>query len=197
MIKTLKNNSLALTILILLVALLTACEQTPIPKPTAYPHIYFPAKAYKTFDSTCPFTFRYPVYARVVHDSTTGAEPCWLNVNYTQFNAKLHLSYKSVSSFKSFHEFSEDAHTFAYKHSVKADDITPNYFRFSKDVTGILYEIEGNTASSIQFYATDSVEHYLRGALYFNSRPNKDSLGPIIEYLRTDIDTFLKSLKWK
>ena len=190
-------NRTILVCFIFFIAFLTSCEQTPTPKPTAYPNIYFPKKEYKTYDSSCPFTFRFPVYARVVHDSSKDADPCWLNINYTQFNAKLHLSYKAISSFKNFHEFSEDAHTFAYKHSVKADDITPNYFRFSKNVTGILYEIEGNTASSIQFYVTDSVEHYLRGALYFNNRPNKDSLGPVIQYLRTDIDTFLKSLKWK
>ncbi|HBI81253.1 MAG TPA: gliding motility lipoprotein GldD, partial [Bacteroidales bacterium] len=59
------------------------------------------------------------------------------------------------------------------------------------------YDIKGNSASSIQFYVTDSSEHYLRGALYFRCQPNKDSLAPAIEYFTADVVHLIETLRWK
>jgi hypothetical protein len=39
--------------------------------------------------------------------------------------------------------------------------------------------MQGNAASSTQFYVTDSTTHFLRGVLYFYSAPNADSLKPV------------------
>ena len=61
----------------------------------------------------------------------------------------------------------------------------------------MIYDIGGNAASSIQFYATDSTKHFIRGALYFNVAPQPDSLAPVIQYLRKDIVRLLTTLKWK
>ena len=60
----------------------------------------------------------------------------------------------------------------------------------------MLYELEGNTASAVQFFLTDSTENYLRGALYFNVKTNRDSLQPVIDFLRIDINKFIKSFEW-
>ncbi|MCX6350717.1 MAG: gliding motility lipoprotein GldD [Bacteroidetes bacterium] len=189
------KNSL---LLLALVAIISSCNQhAVIPKPKAYPRVFYPDRKYKWYEGSCPFAFRIPAYADVVQDSTRGADPCWLNLRFNGFNAKLHLSYKPVKDFKNFKEMAQDAYNFAYKHSTRADDISDHYFAFDNHVIGMLYEIEGNTASSVQFFATDSIKHYLRGALYFNARPNKDSLDPVIKYIRTDIDTLIKSIKWK
>jgi gliding motility-associated lipoprotein GldD len=61
----------------------------------------------------------------------------------------------------------------------------------------MLYNIKGNTASSVQFYLTDSVNHFLRGSLYFDVKPNKDSLAPVINFIRGDIEHFMESFSWK
>ena len=91
-----------------------------------------------------------------------------------------------------------DAHTFAYKHSEKAEDIFDSIYHFrNSHVSGIVWEITGNTASSYQFYATDSTKHYLRGSLYISAHPNKDSLTPVNRFLKMDIDTLLRTLRWK
>lgn len=175
-----------------------ACQQGYTPKPTGYPRIDFPPKSYRLFDSICPFTFKYPAYARIVMDKSAGSGECWYDITIRQFKAKIHLTYKDVSDAKEFYKMSEDARTFAYKHTVKAEDIVDSPFvRRANRVSGIYYDIAGNTASAIQFYATDSTKHYLRGALYFDTRPNKDSLAPVIRFLHTDIDTLIRSLKWK
>jgi len=177
--------------------LLSACGNNYVPKPAGYPRINFPDRSYQTYNSGCPFTFRYPVYANIAKDSSAGAEPCFLDMKFAQFNATLHITYKEVSSFKNFYEMSEDARTFAYKHTVKAEDIIDSQMVRPNKVSGMFYDIEGNTASSLQFYVTDSVHHYIRAALYFNSRPNKDSLAPVIRFIHTDLDTMIRSLRWR
>ncbi|MCK5170865.1 MAG: gliding motility lipoprotein GldD, partial [Bacteroidales bacterium] len=70
------------------------------------------------------------------------------------------------------------------------------FVRPEKDVYGILYEIEGNAASSVQFFLTDSIKHYIRGALYFNVEPNKDSLAPVINFVKEDIKILIESFEW-
>jgi len=52
-------------------------------------------------------------------------------------------------------------------------------------------------ATPISFWLTDSSNHYLRGALYFNNPPNNDSLQPVIEYIREDILEMINGFEWK
>jgi gliding motility-associated lipoprotein GldD len=49
----------------------------------------------------------------------------------------------------------------------------------------------------VQFYVTDSINHFLSGALYFSSQPNYDSILPAIDYLRSDVRKLLETLRWK
>ncbi len=92
----------------------------------------------------------------------------------------------------------EDIHTIAYKHIIKADDIIEQPFSFpERKVYGIIYDIKGNTASSFNFYATDSSRNFLSGALYFNVIPNKDSLAPVVSFFSADIEHLIETLNWK
>jgi gliding motility-associated lipoprotein GldD len=173
-----------------------ACQETYTPKPRAYFKVEFPNKEYHTFDSIYPFTFDCPVYAKVIPDAEKGADGNWMNIVFRDFNARIHTSYKPVVG--NFAELEEDTRKLAYKHTVKADAIEEKIWNNETNkVYGILYDIQGNTASSIQFYLTDSTRHFLRGALYFNLKPNKDSLAPSIEFIRKDIDRMIESFKWK
>jgi gliding motility-associated lipoprotein GldD len=166
------------------------------PKPKGYFRISFPEKTYTRYDSICPFAFDYPVYARIEKDMAPGAEPCWININYPKLKAQIHLSYKQVNG--SIDQFLKDARTLAMKHTIKADAIEEQpVVRDSSKVYGLIYNIEGNAASSIQFYLTDSTTHTMRGALYFNTRPNKDSLGIVIDFIREDIHRMIQSFEWK
>ena len=92
----------------------------------------------------------------------------------------------------------DDVHTIAYKHSIKADDIIESRISYPKNhVYGIIYDITGNAASSVNFFVTDSLQHFLNGSLYFRVSPNADSLAPLIDYFRKDIMHMLETLKWK
>jgi gliding motility-associated lipoprotein GldD len=57
--------------------------------------------------------------------------------------------------------------------------------------------VGGNTASRYQFAATDSTQHFLRGALYFDVTPNVDSLKPVTDFLLKDIKHMMNTLRWK
>lgn len=121
-----------------------------------------------------------------------------LNMQFPQFNGTLHLSYETITSKKVFDELVEDARKFAFKHTVKATSIDEGIIKYpDRKVYGIYYAIDGNAASSVQFYLTDSVHSYLRGALYFNSQPRLDSIQPVLNFVKKDVDVMIKSFRWK
>lgn len=168
------------------------------PKPRGYYHIDLPKKAYRHFDDGCSYTFDYPVYAVMQPDSSSGTKPCWYNLSFARFNGRLHLTYYDVSSKAEYEGLVEDARTFAFKHTVKANSIDQKLINYpDKKVYGIYYAIEGNTASSVQFFLTDSTKHYFRGALYFNERPQYDSIQPVVTFIKKDIDRMIETFKWK
>jgi gliding motility-associated lipoprotein GldD len=186
------------TPLLLSLVLLTgiACQRNYTPKPRGFQRIEFPAKEYTRYNSSCPFSFDHPVYAKPVADTGVNSEPCWINLEFPSFDGKIHMSYKSVEN--NLNEFIEDSRTLVYKHTIRADAIRETVYTDPGDrVHGILFDIEGNAASNLQFYLTDSMRHFLRGALYFNVEPDKDSLAPVIEYFRQDIIRLMESFEWK
>jgi gliding motility-associated lipoprotein GldD len=185
-------------IIILLISLVLwpACQRNYTPKPRGYLRIEFPDKEYTRFDSICPFIFEHPVYSRIVPDTDYYSEPCWINIDFPRFNGKIHVSYKIVKG--NLDEYSEDSRSLAYKHTIRADAIKETvYSNPALHVHGILYDIKGDAASNLQFYLTDSNRHFLRGSLYFNVRPDKDSLAPVIAYFREDIIHLMESFEWK
>src|SRR5690606_14496912 len=109
------------------------------------------------------------------------------------------ISYKPINNQQSFSQLLEDSHEMSFSaHSKRADYIGEQPFEFEEHrVYGILYDVGGNAASAYQFIATDSVKHFMRGALYFDVSPNADSLKPANEFLRQDIVHLLESLRWK
>jgi len=174
------------------------------PKPRGYYRIVFPKKEYREYVSRYPFTFLYPKYAMIMPDTQTRIAPKLLNMEYLlnmqfpQFNGTLHLSYDNITSKKMFNMLVEDARKLAFKHTVKATSIDQGSISFpDHKVYGIYYTIDGNAASSVQFYLTDSVKNYMRGALYFNSEPQLDSIRPVLNFVKQDVGVMIKSFRWK
>ena len=177
---------------------LCSCGGDYSPKPRSYFKIDLPEKKYQSYSSDCPYSFDFPVYAQILPDKNWDAKPCWIDIHYPQFNGRIHLSYQSFSSREQFNQLVEDARTFAFKHTVKATAIDEAMISYpEKKVYGIYYSIEGNTASSVQFFLTDSTKNYLRGALYFNEQPRLDSIQPVLDFIKLDIDQMIKTFKWK
>lgn len=186
------------TILLLLVIIFfAACESDNYtPKPTGYFRIDLPEKKYQTTDINCPFKFEIPIYANITHNPNQTETPCWFDINFTNLNASIYMSYKPVNN--NINDYLEDSRTLAFKHTVKAFDIEQNTISFpERNVYGLIYEIEGNTASSYQFHLTDSNNHFIRGSLYFNNLPNQDSIQPVLIFIKKDIEQIFNTLEWK
>lgn len=176
--------------------ILASCGSNYAPKPRGYFRITLPEKEYSRLDTTLPYSFEYPVYSKVLPDRGPENEAYWANLSFPRFGAKLHLSYKTVND--NLYQLLEDNRELAFKHTVKADAIQEKMFEApEKKVYGILYEIKGNTASPVQFFVTDSTNHFLRGSLYFNTVPNKDSIAPVLDFVEEDIVHLIETLNWK
>lgn len=194
------------SILIISLFLLSACHSTPdySPKPRGYFRIIFPKKEYRQYNGKYPFTFLYPKYAVITPDTSFVRDKKLLNMKYLmnmqfpQFNGTLHLSYETITSKKVFDELLEDSHSFAFKHTVKSTGIDQALIYYPQNkIFGIYYTIDGNAASSAQFFLTDSTHNYIRGALYFNSEPRLDSIQPVLNFVKKDMDVMIKSFRWK
>jgi gliding motility-associated lipoprotein GldD len=176
--------------------ILSGCGNDAVPKPRGYFRIDFPPREYQLYQSDCPFIFEYPAYSSISYDTGKKSEPCWFNIEFPRYRAKIYISYITISG--NLPAILQESHEFAYSHSIKADAITEQpWLNPDKNVYGMLYDIKGNTASSVQFYVTDSTKNFLRGALYFAVTPSEDSLGPVIRHFREDIVHLIETLKWK
>lgn len=175
---------------------LSSCRNDTVPKPRGYPRIYLPGKEYQRFDTTYPYQFEYPVYSRITIDTNYNPEPYWINIDYPMFGGRVHLSYKALNN--NLYKYTEDTRNFVMKHIPKASEINnETYADTIDDVYGLIYNIEGTGAASpYQFYITDSNEHFLRGALYFNIVPNNDSLAPVIDFIKKDMKHLIETVKW-
>lgn len=181
--------------------LLPSCsnDDTEIPKPYAYFRIDLPQKKYSLYKDACPFEFEYPSeYAFVLADSAPLSEPCWKNIIYPQFHAELNFSYKSINNKEALDKYLNDSWTLATKHQIKASAMPETPIkRDSAKVYGLMFEIEGNSASNLQFYLTDSTRNFVRASLYFYCRPNYDSLAPVIGFIKKDIERMIATFRWK
>lgn len=167
-----------------------------VPRPKGYFRIDLPEKNYSRWDSTCPFSFEVPGYCVVRPDHDANSQPCWVNLEYVMFGGTLHLSYKKVNN--DLDTFLLQSRQMAIQHQVKANAMKESpVINDSAGVYGLIYEFGGNTASSLQFYLTDSTNHFIRGALYFWARPNADSLAPVLEFISQDVYKMVETFRWK
>lgn len=182
-----------------IIGCLQACEEREIkvPKQRGYFRIDLPERNYTKFkQSDFPYSFNIPSYSKVEKDTDVGAKPYWINVNFPTMKATVHLSYHKLHN--NLAEVVEDAHHLAFKHEVRADAINTKEFHYDeKNVHGLLFDIKGDAASVLQFCVTDSTTNFVRGALYFNVPPNKDSLAPVITFIREDIIEMISSFEWQ
>lgn len=192
-----------IAVIFLLACIMSACgEQNFVPKPIAYPRIELPVlNNFLSFESDCPYTFEFPQYVEIVKDSFFFEDEvlsnCWINMNYPTINAKVHFSYKEIGKDITFEKVMEDTHELEYNHSKKADYIDEYPIENKNGVRGLMIDIGGNAANNLQFYLSDNEKHYLRGALYFSSSPNVDSIQPALDFVKADMLHLFETFEWK
>ncbi len=173
------------------------------PKPRSYPRVVYPEKAYTAFtEDYCNFTFEIPVYTEIQQDTNFFQElppdACWFDVFYPDFDGRVHFTYVSIpESEKTLEDLRDEAFGMADWHNKRANYIDELLIETEKGVSGIAFDIDGPAASPFQFFLTDSVEHYVRGSLYFNTQARADSLKPVIDFVRTDILHMIETFEWE
>ena len=192
-------------ILILICIILTACSesQSYLPKPRVYPLVEYPEKSYTNYQNEdCPFSMDVADYMRYQKDSLKNADEvkfnCWFDLYCQELNTYIHFSYVSFEGRAQFDELVSDAFEMADKHNIKAnyrDEIKINYP--DRRLYGLLFEIDGPVASPMQFYLTDSTSHFLRGSLYFKGTVNRDSIQPVYDFIKSDIEPMMESFEWQ
>ena len=182
----------------------TSCDD-PIytPKPRGYPKVVYPEKTYQQFDEDyCAFTFEYPKYANIEQDTSffddTPSHSCWFDISIPAFDARLHCSYSPITPETPIDDLRADAFKMTEWHNKKATYIEDKPFYKPNNVQGILFDVEGPVASQVQFFVTDTLEqdHFLRCALYFYTQARPDSLAPIVDFVKQDVERMIASFEW-
>jgi gliding motility-associated lipoprotein GldD len=187
--------------LVVLFVSVVACNSTYTPKRKGYFKIDFPKHEYKVFDQPgYPYTFEYPVYSNIIKDTTFFEDkpenPYWINIEIPRFGGKIYISYKEVGK-SDLTKLVNDAYNMTYKHSTRATEIVDSTMHTATGVSGVFFSVGGNAATAKQFFVTDSVKHFLRGALYFDASPNEDSLGVVNNFLQDDMKHLINTFRWK
>ncbi len=189
---------------ILVIVFITSCQDTSYtPKPRAYPKVEYPERSYSQFEEPyCSFNFQYPSYTVIQRDTNplnkSPLYSCWFDLYYPNFDSRIYFTYYPIGVEKSFEELKIDAFEMADWHNKKANYIEEYLIdRPNKNVFGLAFDIDGPAASPFQFFVTDSVQHFLRGSVYFNTKIQADSLAPVINFVRQDALKIIETIEWK
>ena len=186
-----------LCLLLPIVVLCAGCGRTSVPKPYGYVRLTMPDTCYAdAVPKGYPYRFDVSCHAEVRPVSDEQGGQYWIDLHYPALNATVHCSYQPVRG--NLRELTDDAIRFVYRHSSHASSIPEQGFVHAEArVYGVLFDLEGNTASSMQFFVTDSVRHFFRAAAYCDCVPNADSLAPVYDYLHKDVVRMVESFEWR
>lgn len=169
---------------------LLSCTETTLPKPQGYLRLEYPIAKYETYQGDCPFSFGKNVYAGI-----KSKQDCSFTIAYPGLKADIYLTYKPIND--DLEDLLKDAQRFTYQHTKRAETILEQPFvNPDAKVYGMYYDVGGNAASATQFYLTDSIKNFAVGSVYFNVKPNHDSILPASEYIKNDVRLLIESFQW-
>lgn len=182
---------------------LVSCGEEPVfvPKPRMYPKVNFPVRNYIQFDKDyCDMTFQYPDYAKIEQDNYffegQSPDPCWFNINFDDFNGTLYCSYIPVENRNHYDKLIAESFKLVEEHNSKANFRKEEYLQNKNGVGGLYFSLGGEVATNMQYILTDTTDHFFRASLYFNSKVAPDSLRPIYQFVREDVDKMIETFEW-
>ncbi len=218
--KRLKVYSIQFILFLFAILVFISCNSTYTIKKRGYFRIDLPQRGYQKFEREgFPYGFEYPVYATIIQDSTyfdsTPENPWWINIDFPQFNARIFLSYKIIggkatykvkqpdgsyrdsTGINVFDKMVNDAFNLTNKNNVISSSIKDSLIQTSDGISGVFFKVGGNAATAKQFFLTDTTKNFIRGALYFDTTPNADSLKPVHDFLQADLEHMINTFHWK
>lgn len=213
------KNSTLYVFFFLLLAFFFSCNSPYVSKKRGYFKIDLPERGYQKFEREgFPYSFEYPVYAQIMQDTTyfesNLEDPYWINIDFPKFGGRVFLSYKKVGGkalykvkmpdgrykdslgVNEFDRMVEDAFTLTNKNDVVSTSIKDSLIHTPNNISGVFFKVGGNAATAKQFFLSDTTKNFIRGALYFDSSPNADSLRPVQDFLQADLEHIINTFKW-
>jgi gliding motility-associated lipoprotein GldD len=192
------QKAMAAFAVVLFLLLVVSCERRYLPKPLGYNRLDLPKAEYVSLPDTLPYKFEYSIHAQLLDDTSAINERYWIELYYPKLKSNIHITYKPIyNNKKLLKEYLDDAYTLTSKHQIKAYAIDEVITRTKSGLTAVIAELEGDVPSQFQFTITDSTKNFLRGALYFNTKVQNDSLEPAIEYMKKDIMHLINTFEWR
>lgn len=185
-------------VFLLLGILIASCSKDYQPKPKGYNRIPLPDTTYRALPDSLPYQFQYSTAANLMKDTSWIREKHWVEIYYPTLKANIHITYKKLmNSEQLLKEFLNDAYVLTAKHQIKANAINETIVTTKQRKVAVIAEIEGEVPSQFQFTMTDSTKNFLRGALYFNTKVQNDSLKPAIDFMKKEMMHIVNTLEWK
>lgn len=186
----------------LLIGVLISCGKSNtsdyVPRPKGFNKIVLPQAHYQDLKGNYPYSFSYSKEAIILPDTVSWAEPYWIYVYYPKWKSFIQLTYKDLKQPQNQLKYLiDDAYKLAYKHQSKASNIQEYILTTRSGKKAGIFELDGEVATSFQFYTSDSTKHYLRGAVYVQTATDNDSLAPIIQFLKKDAVKLIETIQWK
>lgn len=176
--------------ILFLVFMMISCGEETLPKPKGYLSLNYPKKSYEKLSLKRPYAFDIAKNAKLLDQPKQ-----WIKIRYPQLKASVDITYRPVNN--NLRELLMEAEKLVFEHTIKAEQIaSTNFENNEKKVFGSLYDITGNSASQVQFHVTDSSKHFLKGSLFFYTKPNYDSILPAVDYIKKDMIRMMESLEW-
>lgn len=157
-----------------------------------------PKEEYQLLPDTLPYRFEYSKHARLLKDTSWISERHWVEIYYPDLKANIHITYKKVLGKEVIlKELLNDAYNLTSKQQIKANAIDEVIIKTPSGKTAVIAEIAGEVPSQFQFTMTDSSKNFLRGALYFNTKVQNDSLAPAIEFMKKETMHLINTMRWR
>ena len=183
------NRLVACLIFVCFSFFLTNCTNSPSKQEK-------PVRDYLSLDTALfPFRMQYAAESKIVLRKNE-PEARWFDLVYPARKSTIYCTYFPVRG--NFRTYDEDVRRFVYRHTVVATAIKEQAFSLpEKHIYALIFDIKGKVASPVQFMITDSVSHFLRGALYYDNTAYSDSLESSTNDMREDIKHLIQTLEWR
>ena len=190
-------------ILFIAIIMISACngDRVPTPKPRMFPKVEYPKQSYEDFTlEACNFTFKSPAYSEVKTGikffNEESAHPCWFDLQLDVFKGSIHFSYIPIAGENTLDKLVSDAFRIVEQHNTKAEYREEILIENGNGVNGLQFNLEGPVASPINFFMTDTTNHFVRASLYFNASVDPDSIAPILDFVSKDVQKIIQTFEW-
>ena len=184
------------TVFVILLSLAAVSCQEYTPKPKAYPRIERQLSGTDVYESN-NFSFEHNNEAYIVPVASDSKSETAFNILYPRYNATIYCTGLTIDR-QSLNRAIDDSYRFAYSHSSKASGIDRELYENEHTGTyATIYRIDGEVATPLQFFVTDSTTNFLRGSLYYDREVVTDSVAPVTEFIHKDIVHLIETLEWK